>query len=410
MLKKFFIVFACLFLALSPIKGNASSYQEEEPFKDVRFSIVNDSDNIVYNFDYWVLAVSSHSYTSTSAFDVSLYLIADSSESLGTSKGILRFYTDTYPYNTKLNSVYTGGIGSPTDYEQSIYIIGNRSITSTSSIPNIVFNYSGGRRTFPTSYISGWCFDNYNLDKFPTYQGASSNYTSTVILASNVDMYDQYGNLLQYGNYYTLLKYFGGALDASKIKDWSGHETAPGVVVEPTTSGGSGGNSQTSKDQLETSKGIWGTVKDIFHSLADLDKRIAESIKGFFTDLKDGILDGLKALFIPSDNLFDDIVDIVKNKFGFIPQIFDMTDFIIHLNVVDTPPDLSFVFPENYRGNSRLGSFLSGLDFELIDWSVVEPYRQFIRGLITGLSWYFFIRKLRKRASDVINGSSGGVS
>ena len=409
MLKRFFIVFTCLFLILLPIKANASSYQEEEPFKDVRFSIVNDSANIVYNFDYWVLAVSPHNYTSTSAFDVILYLIADSSESLGTSKGILRFYTDTYPYNTKLNSVYTGGIGSPTDYEQSIYIIGNLSITSSN--PNIIFNYSGGRITFPASYISGWCFDNYNLDKFPTYQGASSNYTSTVILASNVDIYNQYGELLQYGNYYTLLKYFGGTLDASKIKDWSGHETAPGVVVEPTTSssgGDSGGGSQTNKDQLETSKGIWGTVKDIFHSLADLDKRIAESIKGFFTDLKDGLIEGIKYLFIPSDNLFDDIVDIVKNKFGFIPQIFEMTDFIIHLNVVDTPPDLSFVFPENYRGNSRLGSFLSGLDFELIDWTVIEPYRQFIRGLITGLSWYFFVRKLRKRASDVINGTSSG--
>ena len=409
MLKKIFLVFTCLFLALSPMKATASGYQEEDPFKDVRFSIVNDSDNIVYNFDYWVLAVSPYNYNDTSTFNVFLYLIADSSESLGTSKGVLRFYTDTYPYNTKLNSLYTGGIGSPTDYEQSIYIIGNRSITSSNL--NIPFNYSGGRRTFPTSYIGGWCFDNYNLDKFPTYQGASSNYTSTVILASNVDMYDQYGNLLQYGNYYTLLQYFGGTLDASKIKDWSGHETSPGVVVEPTTSGGTSGDSQTSKDQLETSKGIWGTVKDIFHSLADLDKRIADSIKGFFTDLKDSILDGLKTLFVPSDNLFDDIVDIVKNKFGFIPQIFEMTDFIIHLNVVDTPPDLSFVFPENYRGNSRFNSFLSGLDFELIDWTVIEPYRQFIRGLITGLSWYFFIRKLRKRASDVINGtSSGGVS
>ena len=398
MLKRFFIVFTCLFLILLPIKANASSYQEEEPFKDVRFSIVNDSANIVYNFDYWVLAVSPHNYTSTSAFDVILYLIADSSESLGTSKGILRFYTDTYPYNTKLNSVYTGGIGSPTDYEQSIYIIGNRSITSSN--PNINFNYSGGRITFPASYISGWCFDNYNLDKFPTYQGASSNYTSTVILASNVDMYDQYGNLLQYGNYYTLLKYFGGTLDSSKIKDWSGHETAPGVVVEPTTSGGAG-DSQTSKDQLETSKGIWGTVKDIFNSIANLPGKIADAISGFFTDLKDGLLEGLKYLFIPSDNLFLDLIDLVKSKFNFIFQIIEITDVLLNYDYSETPPDFNISF------DTKWGNF----DAQLIDLSVFETYRNFVRGIILATSWYFFIRKLRKRIPDVINGiGSGGVS
>lgn len=405
MLKKFFIVFTCLFLALSPIKSNASSYQEEEPFKDSRFSIVNDSDSVVYNFDYWVLAVSPYNYNDTSTFNVFLYLIADSSESLGTSKGVLRFYTDTYPYNTKLNSLYTGGIGSPTDYKQSIYIFGNRPITSSNL--NISFNYSGGRRTFPTSYIGGWCFDNYNLDKFPTYQGASSNYTSTIILASNVDMYDQYGNLLQYGNYYTLLKYFGGTLDASKITDYSGHETAPGVVVEPTTSSSSGGNSQTNKDQLETSKGIWGTVKDIFNSIANLPGKIADAISGFFTDLKDGLLEGLKILFIPEENPFEGTISLVHEKFGFVFQIVDIADFLLTYNFNEAPPDLSFNFPEDYRGNSRFNSFLSGLDFELIDWSVIEPYRDFIRNLIAGIAWYFYLSRLHKHLPDIINGTSG---
>ena len=377
------------------MKVSASYYQDKDPFKDVFLSF---SYSKLYDFDYYFLVVQPLSYTDTDHYYLSLYLISDLSE----SKGAFKFCTtDQYPYNTLLYTDYTLGSFS---FKYSGEVFSSYALSSDSSFPLGFYN----RGSSLGNGVNGWCFDNYNLDKFPTYQGTSSNYTSKFILASNVDVYNQNGDLLQYGNYYTLLQFFGGKLDASKIKDWSGHETAPGVVVEPTTSGG---DSQTSKDQLETSKGIWGTVKDIFHSLADLDKRIAESIKGFFTDLKDGILDGLKALFIPSDNLFDDIVDIVKSKFGFIPQIFDMTDFIIHLNVVDTPPDLSFSFPENYRGNSRLGSFLSGLDFELIDWSVVEPYRQFIRGLIIGLSWYFFIRKLRKRASDVINGtSSGGVS
>lgn len=404
MLKKFFIVFTCLFLALSPIKSNASSYQEEEPFKDSRFSIVNDSDSVVYNFDYWVLAVSPYNYNDTSTFNVFLYLIADSSESLGTSKGVLRFYTDTYPYNTKLNSLYTGGIGSPTDYEQSIYIFGNRPITSSNL--NISFNYSGSRRTFPTSYIGGWCFDNYNLDKFPTYQGASSNYTSTVILASNVDMYDQYGNLLQYGNYYTLLQYFGGTLDASKIKDWSGHETAPGVVVEPTTSGGTSGDSQTSKDQLETSKGIWGTVKEIFKVISNLPDIIASALEHPLQLLLDGIISGLKELFIPKENPFQPLLDLLHEKFGLIFQIFDLVNLTLDSSLfTDSPPDLSFTFSGS---ESHLISSLNGFKFELIDWSVVEPYRNFIRNLIAGITWFFFIRRIKKQAHRVINGESFG--
>ena len=399
MLKKIFIVFTCLFLALSPIKASASGYQEEEPFKDVRFSIVNDSDSVVYNFDYWVLAVSPYSYSNTSTFNVFLYLIADNSESLGTSKGFLRFYTDTYPYNTKLNSVYTGGIGSPTDYEQSIYIIGNRSITSSN--PDITFNYSGGRRTFPASYISGWCFDNYNLDKFPTYQGTSSNYTSTVILASNVDMYDQYGNLLQYGNYYTLLKYFGGALDASKIKDWSGHETAPGVVVEPITSGGTSGDSQTNKDQLETSKGIWGTVKDVFNKLVEIAGNIislpfdiaialGQILTDAFISLKNDILDGIKFLFYPSDNLFNDMRDLLETKFKFVNQIIDLVIDFSSVVWIEEPPESNIT--------------LYGVTVSFMNWELYDDYKKLINTITIIVSYYWFVKRLIRKTPKVIGG------
>lgn len=387
------------------MKVGASHYQDEEPFKNTRFNIDYEYSSFVYNFDYWVLTAQPSSYSDTSTYDVYLYLIADMSyENFGSTEGILRFYTDTYPYNTKLNSVYTGGIGPSIDYEQSKYLYTHSCITSSAS--NMFFD---GRASFPSSFISGFVFDNYNLDKFPTYEGASSNYTSKIILASNVDIYNQYGELLQYGNYYTLLKYFGGTLDASKITDYSGHETAPGVVVEPTTSSSSGGtvvDSQTSKDQLETSKGIWGTVKDIFNSIASLPEKIANAISGFFTDLKDGLLEGIKFLFVPSDNLFDDLVELIKNKFGFVFQIIEIGDFLLNFDFSDTPPDLSFDF-SNYNGSSRFIQFLDGFKFELLDWSVINPYRGFIRGLISAITWYFFLKSLPKTLVNLINGQIG---
>lgn len=398
MLKKIFIVFTCLFLLFTsyPIKASAIDYVDKSSFEKLRFDFKTFPDT-VYNYDYWILTVEPGGYSNTTSYKGVLYLIADMSyDNFGSTEGILRFYTDTYPYNTKLNSVYTGGIGSSVDYEQSVYY----NTTSYSAYSDFTFAISSQSFKFPSSFISGFVFDNFNFDKFPIYQGSTSNYTSKMIIASNVDIYNQYGELLQYGNYYTLLKYFGGTLDASKITDYSGHETAPGVVVEPTTSGGAG-DSQTSKDQLETSKGIWGTVKDIFNSIANLPGKIADAISGFFTDLKDGLLEGLKYLFIPSDNLFLDLIDLVKSKFNFIFQIIEITDVLLNYDYSETPPDFNISF------DTKWGNF----DAQLIDLSVFETYRNFVRGIILATSWYFFIRKLRKRIPDVINGiGSGGVS
>lgn len=266
--------FAFIIFSVVSIPASAIDYVDKSSFDDLRFKF-DGSPESVYNYDYWVLCVEPYSYLETSKYHTILYLIADQSqESFGSTEGVLRFYTDKYPYNTKLHSLYTGNPGSPTDYEESVYYFS--SFATTLSDQEFILSRCAN---FPTSYINGFVFDNYNLDKFPSYEGSSSNYYSKMIIASNVDMYNQYGELLQYGNYYTLLQFFSGTLDSTKIKDYSGHETAPGVVVEPTTGGGTG-DSQTSKDQLETSKGILGTVKEIFNSIANLPGKIADAIGG----------------------------------------------------------------------------------------------------------------------------------
>lgn len=401
MLKKIFIVFTCFFLLLniSPTKASASYYQDKSPFDSVRFSF---SYSQFYDFDYYILVASPQSYDNTTQYGVTLFFISDNSqETYSSAEGVLKVYTDSYPYSTFFYSDYNGGVGSSWNYSGSYF----SSSLFSSDTSSVVGFFNRGSSFYSSFSYNGLVFDNYNLDKFPTYEGASSNYTSKIILASNVDIYNQYGELLQYGNYYTFLQYFGGTLDASKIKDWSGHETAPGVVVEPTT-GGTGGDSQTSKDQLETSKGIWGTVKDIFNSISSLPEKIANAISGFFDNLLNGIIEGLKFLFVPSDNLFDDLVELIKNKFGFVFQIIEIGDFLLNFDFSDTPPDLSFDF-SNYNGSSRFIQFLNGFKFELLDWSVIDPYRGFIRGLISAITWYFFLKSLPKTLVNLINGQIG---
>lgn len=411
-LTRFLAVFLCLvflFVSLISVPTGASYYQNEEPFKSLCISGSSSYASNIYNYDYIILYASrfNTSDSSVDCYSVALYLISDSSD----FKGKLYFSCGNYPDTTFLYSGTHETFNITTNYSFYQYSLCNVSKDIYLSPSNTTLYFRSTGNGSLSSNLNRFSFDTYNFEKFPVYQGASSVQTSGIVLASNVDLYDYNGNLLQYGNYYTLLQYFDGGLDPLKIHDYSGHETAPGVVVEPTTdssSGGTAGDNGTSQEQLETSKGILGAVKDIFNSIASLPEKIAGAISGFFTDLKDGLLEGIKFLFVPSDNLFDDLVELVKSKFGFVFQVFEIADFILTLNVIDTPPDLSFIFPEDYQGNSRFVSFLSGIDFELIDWSVVEPYRQFIRGLIMGIAWYFFIKKLPARVTNAINGVSGG--
>lgn len=395
--------FVFIVFSIVSVPASAIDYVDKNSFKDLRFTIPDNLLNIAYNCDYWVLLVAPYSYSDCNKYISYLYLIYDDSqETFGSEEGVLRFYTDTYPHDTRLYVTYNNGVGSSSDYSRSYSLQSNNS----SSEPDFNFLYSSGATSFSSyGYYYGFVFDDYNLDKFPTYEVSNNYYTSAMILASNVDIYNQYGQLLQYGNYYTLLQYFGGALDSSKIKDYSGHETAPGVTVEPTTGSGTG-DSQTSKDQLETSKGIWGTVKDIFNSIANLPDKIADSIGGFFTDLKDGLIEGIKFLFVPSNNIFDEFVEFIRNKFGFVFQIIEIKDFLLEFDFSDTPPDLSFDF-SGYSGSSRFIQFLSGFKFELLDWSVIDPYRGFIRGLISAITWYFFLKGLPKTVVNLINGQIG---
>lgn len=411
-LTRFSAIFSCfvfLFVAFVSIPVNALVYENKDTFKDIRFIPGNSSvtayPDTFYNYDYWLLAVQPYSYDDQTSFYAYLYLIADNSfENFGSVEGTLKFETGQYPYQNKLNAVSS----SPAlDYEQSVY----RRSTMTFSTADCDFIGFNSPTAFPSSYVSGFVFDNHCSEMFPAYKGSSSNFTSKMIIASNVDLYDYNGNLLQYGNYYTLLQYMGDYIDGSRIKDYSGHETAPGVVVEPTTdssSGGTAGDNGTSQEQLETSKGILGTVKEIFNSIASLPEKIAGAISGFFDNLLNGIIEGLKFLFIPDDNPFEGTISLVREKFGFIFQIIDIADFLLTYNFNEAPPDLSFSFPEDYLGNTRFNSFLAGLDFELLDWSVVEPYRNFIRNLIAGIAWYFYLSRLHKHLPDIINGTSGG--
>lgn len=175
--------------------------------------------------------------------------------------------------------------------------------------------------------------------------------------------------------------------------------------VEPPTEAPTIGEGGDSGDDVETSKNILDNVKQILTNIANLPKNIANAIHNFFSDLlsgiitglnnlKDGIIQGLKDLFIPSDNAFTDIQNIINEKFGFISQIKDMFSSIINatFNVSDEPPTFNIT--------------IYGQDLSIIDWSIYSPYRLIVHGIIIAISYINFIMRLIKRIPKIIGGIS----
>lgn len=178
--------------------------------------------------------------------------------------------------------------------------------------------------------------------------------------------------------------------------------------VEPPTEAPTIGEGEYDKVQAETSKNILENVKNIITAIANLPATIANNIKSFFTDLlsgiltglnnlKEGIIQGLKVLFIPSDNAFTDIVDMVKTKFSFAYEFVDIAKTIL---VFSFDADVE---PPTFKMEDKSGKWFN-TPLSIIDWTIYEPYRPYVHSLILAICWYQFIERTIKRLPSIIGG------
>lgn len=408
-----FLVFLSIPLQCIPV--SASTYAQTT-FEPLVHSWTPSSSHAVYNYDYYILIGKTPSIDSQLGiyrYNFYLYCIGDkSSETYGTPEGRLYFETGSEPQYNRLYFNRTSN-GISVDYEESkCYSFDWYYTTSNAFASGEVLSSS----IDVDSGIFDFTFDNLYSDYFPTYTSSSTHFPYTV-LASNVDLYNYEGQLLQYGNYYTFLRIFPN-FDKSKITDYSGHETSAGVTVPDPTEPPP--TKPVEEQQVEISNNILDNIKNMLSTIVNLPSKIAdaiggfftslgetiggffsdlaEKIKGFFIDLGNTILDGLKFLFVPSDNLFLDLIDLIHEKFGFIFQILEIGDFIINYDFKESPPDATVKFDNSW------GHF----EAEIMDWSIIEPYRNLIKNLVLAISWYLFLRKVQKRLPDIINGVSSG--
>lgn len=305
----------------------------------------------------------------------------------------------------------------------------NFKIKDTSSIPPIFYDcyvYSKNINTIAFNY-------DYDSNKYSCTD--SKRYE---IVASNRDIIftDSNGVSLSGANLVTFVKgdenYLNSFFADGYKPVYPSFEYQP--VTQPSTEPASSSSSGDNTEQVKTSKNILENVKNllkfvgnlpdkIFDSFSsafssigqhfiDLPSRIFGSFSSVLTDIfsviglvKDAILllpdtiknafsDLLKTLFVPSNNnSLTEIKEILETKFGFYSQFVSFGETLINSNFGKEEPK-SFSFT------------LYGNTWNLIDWSVVAPYRSTIRTITIIVNYYWFIQKTIKRIPGVIGGFS----
>ena len=124
-----------------------------------------------------------------------------------------------------------------------------------------------------------------------------------------------------------------------------------------------------------------------------------QSVVTAVNGIPSSIQDILEYLFIPqNNNYFQDIIDTINSKFGFINQFIELGDVLVNNSesFTNTPPNFTIEFEDN--------DIFGDLSFDLIDWSKISDYVSYVKVLTGGITLYLFIRRTRKRLPEIISG------
>lgn len=132
---------------------------------------------------------------------------------------------------------------------------------------------------------------------------------------------------------------------------------------------------------------------------------LLSSISSAISSLCQSILDGLVALFVPSEGFFDDLLDQLRERFSWYTSIedafsalqtsFSSADF-------DSPPTLNL----SGDGRTYFGSSIGTFDAPalVLDW--FTDHRAAARAVQSSFMWIFFLLRTYKHLPSIISGNS----
>lgn len=172
-------------------------------------------------------------------------------------------------------------------------------------------------------------------------------------------------------------------------------------------------------DEEEIQGGILGWIKNIFNSISNLPKNIASSISGFFDELGNkvtalgtAILDGIKGLFIPSEEsliaIKDDFEQLLADRFG---AVYESTAVIDNFaNAFFNQAQVSAMSEGGGTISFPLVSVpLAGTQFTFGGWDV-DIVPDGFSGLVDAckiiidiICTFVFVNALRKRLEEILS-------
>ena len=122
-----------------------------------------------------------------------------------------------------------------------------------------------------------------------------------------------------------------------------------------------------------------------------------EAVETAVNNLPDSIEEVLKYLFIPTTKKPEELIEMIEEHFEFVYQLAEIGD------VVFQPDNFENKVPEYViKFDSDLFGHFEG---KIIDFSIIPyDYIQWFKMLVSGITCYFFFRKVRKRLPSIING------
>lgn len=145
-------------------------------------------------------------------------------------------------------------------------------------------------------------------------------------------------------------------------------------------------------------------LKGVLDFLANILSYINPFSENFFgKKLVELIGELLTNLFVPSENCFEPIQYVFKDKFAFVDSIKTMISSIENMiNNINQTPSLKIDIPDNRTGINEL---------VVIDLSWYAPFKNYGDIVITGFCYVFFIWRLFCRLPNILHGlgSSGDV-
>lgn len=127
--------------------------------------------------------------------------------------------------------------------------------------------------------------------------------------------------------------------------------------------------------------------------LESLGTGIAGSLNDLGAAIINGLIDGLKELFVPSYNPIDEVKSKIENKYTFLSQISEISNSLFAgFSESSAPPS----FTVTYRGKTMT----------IVDFSAFVSYRSTVHGIIIAIAWTTFILWLIKFVPQLLKGVS----